>query len=85
MSDEEKIPGQPARGIVYDLAERRGRARARTRTAQAETSRAGGRSEETPEARAKRVAELKAQIAAGTYHPDPEEVARKMLERGFPG
>lgn len=38
---------------------------------------------ETDEVRAKRVAELKAQIANGTYNPDPREVARRMVERGF--
>jgi flagellar biosynthesis anti-sigma factor FlgM len=43
------------------------------------------RAGETPEARSRRVSALKAQIAAGTYHPDPEEVARQLLERGFPG
>ena len=35
------------------------------------------------EVRANRVAELKAKIANGTYNPDPREVARKMVERGF--
>lgn len=38
---------------------------------------------ESEEIRAKRVAELKAQIANGTYNPDPREVARSMVERGF--
>jgi flagellar biosynthesis anti-sigma factor FlgM len=39
--------------------------------------------EESPEVRAERVAALKAQIANGTYNPDPREVARKLVERGF--
>jgi negative regulator of flagellin synthesis FlgM len=39
--------------------------------------------EESEEVRAKRVAELKAQIANGTYNPDPREIARKLVERGF--
>jgi negative regulator of flagellin synthesis FlgM len=38
---------------------------------------------ESPEVRAERVAALKAQIANGTYNPDPREVARKLVERGF--
>ena len=39
--------------------------------------------EESPEVRAEKIAALKAQIAAGTYNPDPREVARKLIERGF--
>jgi flagellar biosynthesis anti-sigma factor FlgM len=39
--------------------------------------------EETDEIRAERVRALKEQIAKGTYHPDPREIARKLLERGF--
>lgn len=35
------------------------------------------------EVRAERVAALRAQIANGTYSPDPREVAKKLLERGF--
>lgn len=35
------------------------------------------------EVRAERVAELRARIANGTYNPDPREVAKKLLERGF--
>ena len=37
---------------------------------------------ESDEVRAERVAALKAQIANGTYNPDPREIARKMVERG---
>lgn len=33
-------------------------------------------------ARARRVAELRAQVDAGTYTIDPAEVARRMAERG---
>lgn len=39
--------------------------------------------EAVDEVRAERVAALRAQIANGTYNPDPHEVARKLLERGF--
>lgn len=38
---------------------------------------------EMDESRAERVRTLKAQIANGTYNPDPREIARKLLERGF--
>jgi negative regulator of flagellin synthesis FlgM len=39
--------------------------------------------EESEDVRAKRIAELKAQIANGTYKPDPREVAKRLVERGF--
>jgi flagellar biosynthesis anti-sigma factor FlgM len=39
--------------------------------------------EESEEVRAEKVRALKAAIANGTYNPDPREVARKMVERGF--
>jgi negative regulator of flagellin synthesis FlgM len=39
--------------------------------------------EESEDVRAKRIAELKAQIANGTYQPDPREVAKRLVERGF--
>ncbi len=34
---------------------------------------------EAPEVRAERVAELKAQVEAGTYRVDPDKVAERML------
>lgn len=34
---------------------------------------------ETPEVRAQRVAELKAQVQAGTYQVDPDKVAERIL------
>lgn len=39
--------------------------------------------EASAEVRAERVRALRAQIAEGTYNPDPREIARKMIERGF--
>jgi hypothetical protein len=85
MSDKESTSSEsPGRGVVYDLARRR-RGRRGGDPARPGESLGPRPADETSEARAKRVAELKAQIAAGAYHPDPEEVARKMLERGFPG
>jgi negative regulator of flagellin synthesis FlgM len=35
--------------------------------------------QETPEVRADKVAELKAQVQAGTYQPDSKKIAEKML------
>lgn len=39
--------------------------------------------EAVDDVRAERVAALRAQIANGTYNPDPREVAKKLIERGF--
>jgi anti-sigma28 factor (negative regulator of flagellin synthesis) len=33
--------------------------------------------------RAARIAALRAQVARGEYHPDPREVAKKILEHGL--
>ncbi|MGK2964281.1 MAG: flagellar biosynthesis anti-sigma factor FlgM [Tepidiformaceae bacterium] len=37
----------------------------------------------TPDVRAARVAALRAQIAAGTYRPDPQEIARRIIQQGL--
>jgi len=37
----------------------------------------------TPDARAARVAALRARVRSGTYHPDPEAIARRIIEQGF--
>jgi negative regulator of flagellin synthesis FlgM len=34
---------------------------------------------QTPEVRAEQIAALKAQMAAGTYHVNPENIANKMI------
>jgi negative regulator of flagellin synthesis FlgM len=39
--------------------------------------------EESAEVRAEKVRALKEQIANGTYNPDPREIAKKLVERGF--
>jgi flagellar biosynthesis anti-sigma factor FlgM len=39
--------------------------------------------ESSEEVRAERVAALRAQIANGTYNPDPREIAKRLVERGF--
>lgn len=42
-----------------------------------------GTRDSSREARAEKIADLKARIASGRYKPDPEEIAREMLKRGF--
>ncbi len=39
--------------------------------------------EGAPDIRTERVAALRAQVANGTYAPDPREVARAILQRGL--
>ena len=82
-----------AGGVVYD------RARARTPAPTGETPARGDSSGITPAARelssalhvveasddvrSDKVRALREQIANGTYNPDPKEIARKLVERGF--
>ena len=95
MTQARKTPGTGTpHGVVYNLAERRRKSETPDAVAQAPDHTGGSDSmrelmgarrvvESTPEVRAERVAQLKKQIADGTYNPDPKEVARKMLESGF--
>lgn len=81
------------RGVVYDIAKARANAATLERaepgdsagiTSQARELAAALRVvEETEEIRSAKVAALRAQIANGTYNPDPREIARRMVERGF--
>ncbi|MCC6383053.1 MAG: flagellar biosynthesis anti-sigma factor FlgM [Dehalococcoidia bacterium] len=79
-------------GVVYNF----GRARARTAPPSAASADTAGISEDArtlaraqdaveraADVRAARVNALRSQIARGDYHPDPREVARKILERGL--
>ncbi len=82
MSDPKKpAGGTPVQGVVYDISAARRRAAARA--AARELSHALLAVEDSPEMRAEKVRALRAQIANGTYRPDPRDVARHMLERGF--
>lgn len=95
MSQVRKTSGSAStHGVIYDLAERRRQVEAADGATQGadqagvsesarELARAHGAVEASPDVRADRVAELKTQIANGTYNPDPKEVAKKLLERGF--
>ena len=51
--------------------------------ATAELPSAQGTPDSSPEPRSEQIADLKARIASGRYKPDPEEVAKEMLKRGF--
>lgn len=82
-----------SQGVVYDLA------RARTAAPAAEAPSRADSSGITPaarelssalhvveasdEVRAEKVRALREQIANGSYNPDPREIAKKLVERGF--
>ena len=94
MSGVRKASGASApRGVVREFPQQRTQGAAPATIDRADSAGLSERSRElaaalqvvaeTEEARAKRVAELKAQIASGTYNPDPREIARKLVERGF--
>ncbi|GMV86957.1 MAG: hypothetical protein AMXMBFR80_28100 [Dehalococcoidia bacterium] len=85
--------GSAARGVVYGAASARqpvppaasaDRIDSAGITSEARAlSRALDMVEEAPEVRAERVRALRARIQNGTYNPDPREIARKLVERGF--
>lgn len=94
MAGVRKTSGSSApRGAVYDFAKARANAATIERTGPGDTagitsearelSSALRAVEESEEVRAAKVASLRAQIASGTYNPDPREIARRMVERGF--
>ena len=82
-----------ARGVVYDLAGARQRVTPPAAVDRVDTAgitpeaRALARAieavEEASEVRAERVRALREQIRNGTYNPDPAEIAKKLVERGF--
>ena len=94
MAGVRKTSGSSApRGVAYDFAKARGNAATVERSSGADsagiTSEARALAsalrivEDADEVRAERVRALKEQIANGTYNPDPREVARQLVERGF--
>ncbi|MFN0145892.1 MAG: flagellar biosynthesis anti-sigma factor FlgM [Dehalococcoidia bacterium] len=95
MTEVRKSAGPPAaRAVVYDIAQARARAASRTATAEApdaagfsdgarELARAREAAEMAPEVRSEKVKALKHQIENGQYKPDPREIARSLVERGF--
>ncbi|MBE0610167.1 MAG: flagellar biosynthesis anti-sigma factor FlgM [Dehalococcoidia bacterium] len=82
-----------ARRAVYDLAGARQRATPPAAVDRVDTAgitpeaRALARAieavEEASEVRDERVRALREQIRNGTYKPDPVEIAKKLVERGF--
>ncbi|MBI5948354.1 MAG: flagellar biosynthesis anti-sigma factor FlgM [Chloroflexi bacterium] len=93
MPELRKPSGVTSTGaVVYDISAARRRVAARSAAASdrsgvseagRELSRALLAAEESPELRAEKIRALRAQIANGSYRPDPRDVARSMLERGF--
>lgn len=94
MAGVRKATGTGAvRGVVYDLATARQRVTppaAADRidsagiTPEARTlARASEAVDEARDVRSERVRALRQQIQNGTYNPDPAEIARKLVERGF--
>lgn len=93
MSDIRKTDTtRGTQSVVYDFGRARARTPARGAAATDSTgisedartlSRAQAAVEGAPEVRTARVNALRKQIERGDYHPDPREVARKILERGL--
>ena len=82
-----------ARGVVYDFQKARASIATADRVERSDSSGITEQArelasalkvvEESEELRSERVRALKEAIANGTYNPDPREVARKLVERGF--
>lgn len=82
-----------ARGVVYQLHGARVKVAPPEPASDADSAgitdagrelvRANAAVEAAAEVRSKRVRALKEKIARGEYNPDPREVARELLERGF--
>jgi negative regulator of flagellin synthesis FlgM len=83
-----------AHGVVYDFAKRQRIEPAESDTEPAtdragitdsarELSRAHAAAEAAPDVRMERVRALKQQIQNGSYQPDPKEIAKQILDKGF--
>jgi negative regulator of flagellin synthesis FlgM len=94
MSELRKTSGaEGPQAVIYDFSRARQRVASVEPGAQPdsagitesarELNRARAAVEAAPETRAERVAALKQQIANGAYQPDPQEIAREILDRGF--
>jgi negative regulator of flagellin synthesis FlgM len=83
----------PTRAVIHDIRKARSARKSAaairsadttgTTNAARELARARESVEESPEVRSEKVKALKAAIADGTYEPDPEQIARKLLDRGL--
>ena len=95
MTEVRKSGGSSAaRAVVYDITQARARAASRTAPVDAadvagfsdgarELTRAREAVDFAPEVRAEKVKALKHQIENGQYRPDPRDIARSLVERGF--
>ena len=75
----DRNPEPPADGDVFDIV----RFRARKTSRSATEPRGAAPPRRSSSASPERIARLKREIASGDYRPDPEEIARKLLENGF--
>lgn len=73
--------------VVHDIAAAREKSarkrRPRSRTEGFEPAGAFADVDQSPEAHDEKVRALRLAIANGTYTPDPNEIARRILERGL--
>ena len=93
MAEVRKTSGtESTRAVVYDLVKRQRSVspEAAEPTDSAgitegarELNRARDAVQAAPDTRPERVRALKHQVQSGTYQPDPREIAREILERGF--
>jgi negative regulator of flagellin synthesis FlgM len=94
MAGVRKSSGTGAtRGVVYDLARARSGSaasgarvrgdRSSVTQEEGELSTALQAAEASDEVRAEKVRALREQIANGSYNPDPREIAKSLIERGF--
>jgi anti-sigma28 factor (negative regulator of flagellin synthesis) len=80
MAEVRKTPPNPtAPAVVSDIRDLRRRAAGPRRNEQL----AAPKGDVGWREHAARLEALKQQIARGEYNPDPEEIAQKMIERGF--
>lgn len=91
----ESTQGPTQAGAVTDIRQKATARQSTTAGSEERTDSAGitenarelGRARESvesaPDIRENRVRALRAAIANGTYQSDPEEVARRLLDRGF--
>lgn len=96
MSQIRKSSAAGIPGVVYDMSQYRTRAatsaassavdaadQAAVSEGARELSRARGMVEVAAEVRPERIKALRVSISEGKYQPDPREIARRILERGF--
>ena len=73
----------PDRGRITDIEAARRRRTARAAADSGSLSRQESLDETLNTARAARVEDLRRRVDAGAYRPDPEEIARRLMDQGF--